>query len=683
MSKATRILLVDDEPDILTAFSFLLRHEGYEVWTATSGAQALQLTREMRPDVVLLDVMLTDISGLKICKQIKADPGLIDVFVILISGMASSPEEKADGLAGGADDYLSKPVNFDEFRARVRTIVRLRDTTAALRASEQHYRRLLEILPEAVGLIEPQGRLLTVNPQAAALLGYADMAELLQKRPVELVSPEDLANVPAPVTEVLETGIVRDVPCTLVRKDGSRFPAEVTGALLKDQSGVSRNFVVVVRDVTQRKRAAEILRASEERFRQLAENINDVFWIADPATNRLIYVSRGYEKIWGRSCESLLDSSPGWIETVHPDDRERVRKAVHEKQAAGTYDEVYRITRLDGSERWIQDRAFPVRDDSGTVYRLVGIAEDITKRKQAEEAVREAETRYRTIFEHATEGIFRATPDGRFLTANPALAKMLAYKSAAELIRDTHIAPELLAELKRRLEAHKLGGEFEVECARKDGLKVWLRVNGRAVKDNRGGVRYYDCTSQDITARKQAEAELRQLPGRIIEAGEAERLRVAHELHDGVNQTIASAKMRLRKVQAAVANQSPAAREILLRCEKLLVQALEENRRIAHNLHPSDLDKLGLAAACRALCHELHARTNLKVTCSVGRLTSRLSLTTELNLFRIVQEAFNNIEKHAEAKNVQVRLGVSGDEITLRIKDDGRGFDLARVKVNK
>ena len=154
MNKTTSILIVDDEPAILDVYSAILRIEGYEVWQAATGQTGLQTVRERRPDLVLLDVMLPDCNGMDVCRQIKSDAALADVFVVLASGTAISAASKVDGLGLGADDYLSKPLEMSEFLARVRTMVRLRNTTAALRASEQRHRRLVEILPEAVGLIE-------------------------------------------------------------------------------------------------------------------------------------------------------------------------------------------------------------------------------------------------------------------------------------------------------------------------------------------------------------------------------------------------------------------------------------------------------------------------------------------------------------------------------------------------
>jgi len=136
-------------------------------------------------------------------------------------------------------------------------------------------------------------------------------------------------------------------------------------------------------DIAARERTADSLRESEERFRQLAENIQEVFWITDPGKTRMFYVSPAYERIWGRTCQSLLDNPGTWLEAIHPDERERVRAALP-RQAAGTYDETYRILRPDGGQRWIHDRAYPVAGPDGSIYRIVGTAEDVTERKKLE-----------------------------------------------------------------------------------------------------------------------------------------------------------------------------------------------------------------------------------------------------------------------------------------------------------
>ncbi|WP_245894342.1 hybrid sensor histidine kinase/response regulator [Chamaesiphon polymorphus] len=138
--------------------------------------------------------------------------------------------------------------------------------------------------------------------------------------------------------------------------------------------------------------AEQALRESEERFRQLAENITEsVFWIFDPTTPEMLYVSPAYERIWGRSGAGLSANFMEWIEAIHPEDRHRIHTSFLEHSLAGNYDREYRIVRPDGSIRWIRDRGFPIQDREGVPYRVVGIAEDITERKLTEAALRRTE----------------------------------------------------------------------------------------------------------------------------------------------------------------------------------------------------------------------------------------------------------------------------------------------------
>ena len=140
-----------------------------------------------------------------------------------------------------------------------------------------------------------------------------------------------------------------------------------------------------------RRRAEDSLKESEARFRQLAENIDEVFWLTDTRKGVTLYINPAYEKIWGRTRESLYRNPAGWLEAVHPEDRERIREAAATRQAKGAYDETYRIVRPDGTIRWIRDRACPVHEESGEVYRVVGTAEDITEQRSLEERYRQAQ----------------------------------------------------------------------------------------------------------------------------------------------------------------------------------------------------------------------------------------------------------------------------------------------------
>jgi len=179
------------------------------------------------------------------------------------------------------------------------------------------------------------------------------------------------------------------------------------------------------------KKEQQKLQQSEEQFRQLAENINAVFWVSMPDKNVLLYVSPMFERIWGIDKKELYDNPKLWVEAIHEEDRDRMKAAI-EKQAKGKHEETYRIIRRDGGLRWIHGRAFPLLDENENVYRIVGIAEDITSQKQTEEELRRSETKYRSMMESITDQLYICSPESKVEYMNPAMIKRLGRDATGE-----------------------------------------------------------------------------------------------------------------------------------------------------------------------------------------------------------------------------------------------------------
>ncbi len=168
-------------------------------------------------------------------------------------------------------------------------------------------------------------------------------------------------------------------------KGGALISVDCTFSPLRGADGSVTRIVGFGVDVTERRRAEMSLRSSEERFRQLAENIPEIFWIANIGTGAIEYISPTYESVWGRSCRDLYARPLEWIEAIHPDDRDRVEQAFSKGLLSGLFDHEYRVVRPDGQVRWINDRGFPVVDHQGKSYRMIGVATDITERKKLAE----------------------------------------------------------------------------------------------------------------------------------------------------------------------------------------------------------------------------------------------------------------------------------------------------------
>lgn len=230
------------------------------------------------------------------------------------------------------------------------------------------------------------------------------------------------------------------------------------------------------------------------------------------------FVSDGCLALTGYQPRDLLFNAAISYENItHPDDRSRVRDTINDCLAAKRRFELeYRIVRADGAVRWVWERGVGIYNADGGLDALEGFVQDVTARKEADQALLEAERRYRSIFENAIEGVFQSTPDGAYLAVNPALARIYGYKSPEDLIvslRD--IRHQLYVEPERRTEFMKLMAEFgsvsnfESRVYRRDGEIIWISENARAVHDDANALVFYEGTVEAITERKLYEAEIR------------------------------------------------------------------------------------------------------------------------------------------------------------------------------
>ncbi len=253
----------------------------------------------------------------------------------------------------------------------------------ALRESENKFRDLAE--KSLIGVYLVQDNVFKyVNARLAELNGYAVEDLIDKKGPKDLVFPEDWPMVEEHTRKRLSGGVESlHFEFRGITKDNRIINVEVYGSrtIYKGRPAV----VGTMLDITDRKRAEEKLRESEERFRQLAENIREVFYVSEKGSFR--YVSPAYMEIWGRTPHHLYQDPQFFMDTVHPEDKEDVRGS-WEKKVRVEVEQVYRIVRPDGSIRWIKDRSFPIYDDSGETLRVVGIAADITDLKLGEERLK-------------------------------------------------------------------------------------------------------------------------------------------------------------------------------------------------------------------------------------------------------------------------------------------------------
>ncbi len=287
------------------------------------------------------------------------------------------------------------------------------------------------------------------------------------------------------------------------------------------------------------------------------------------------------------------------------------------------------------------------------------------ERRSAEEALRNAEQKYRGIFENAVEGIFQTTPDGRFIAANPAMAKMLGYESSLELIthrvdieRQHYVEPERRAEFQRLIEERGMVERFELQVYRKDGSKIWTSENVRIVYDENGMPLHYEGTVEDITGRKRAEEAQNQLLLRVVTAQEEEQ----------------ALMLGLKSLEKHCISDTSAKR--LDELQHLANQLAQEVRTLATQLRPPALDDLGLHTALSNYVEEWSKRSRITADlhCN-GLINQRLPAIIETTVYRIVQEALTNVLKHAQAQTVSIIVEYRGNRVRAIMEDDGCGFE--------
>ncbi|MBI2514546.1 MAG: PAS domain S-box protein [Opitutae bacterium] len=332
-------------------------------------AQVAQITRDgmfYASAAIAVGILLAALMGTSLTVRLRQMRRVSEAV------SAGRREARVPNLGGDEIGTLAKDFNL--------MLDRLAERDAEIRLKSA----ALDAAVNSVVITDRDGCAQWANPAFTAMTGYSreevighDLGELVR-------SGRQNAEFYRQMWETILAGRTWSGELVNRRKDGSLFSEEMTIAPLITERGEITHFIAIKQDISSRRANEEALRASEERFRQVVETITQVFWVTDAQRTRMLYISPGYEKIWGRPREALYRSIKIWMDAIHPDDRGRFTDLAA-LQRRGAYDETFRIVRPDGSERWIRSRAFPVRGADGEVNRIVGVAEDVTDAKRIEE----------------------------------------------------------------------------------------------------------------------------------------------------------------------------------------------------------------------------------------------------------------------------------------------------------
>jgi len=525
MGDPARILLIGDNHGLLDPVAHRLRTAGFEVSEAESGLDGLRLAHDGRPDLVLLDLVLPDIDAVQVCQRIKESEPLLGPFVVVLSNAGSSSERRAQALEAGAEGCMLLPVSERELLAHVGAVIRLQHMQKALRESEERFRLLAENATDVVWMTDLELNPIYVTPSVERLRGYT-AEEALEQSMEDTLTPESWQRAHKAFEEgwALETSEDRDptrvrtLELEYRRKDGSTVWAESKMSYLRDQNRIPIAIVGVTRDISARKRAEDALRRERDLLDRVMETSPVGITLID-RQGQIIFANAQAEHVLGLSRDEIVQrayNAPEWRITDYeggtfPDEQLPFRRVMDTGQVV--MDVRHAIEWPDGRRSLLSINAAPLVNDMGEIEGIVAALEDVTEQVQADEAMRQSERKFRSIFEAMPVGMYmyRLEEGERLVLTdhNPAAKEILGIEGSELQGRTFEVAfPEVrgkeVAKLFRRLAGE--GGiwhveEFDYEDERFSGIFDVLAF--QTTPDN------VVVAFQDITERKQAAEALR------------------------------------------------------------------------------------------------------------------------------------------------------------------------------
>jgi len=399
---------------------------------------------------------------------------------------------------------------------RKSTHVTSRGTTDSKLADARlrEYEKLVENLEEKIVVVDRDYRYLLAN---RAFLKYHGMQreQVVGRTAAEILDPDVFDRVVKPKLEECFQGKVVRYELTYSYPEIGERVLAISYFPIEGPAGVDR-VACISRDITEQKQAEELFWQRERQLANAQHLAHVGSWSWELKSNTLTWSDELY-RIFGVQPNDFTPSFEEFLSRLHPQDRDSIAQSLKDcltnRKPFSHYE---RILLNNGEVRVLHSSGNVVCDEQGQPLRMFGACQDITEQHRVAEALSKAEQKYRDIFENADEGIFQSTPEGHYIAANPALARMHGFDSPEELIQSrtdisqqTYVDPERRREFKRLVEEQGTVRGFELQAFRKDGSRIWTSVNARAVRDEQGRILYYEGTAQDISERKQVETALR------------------------------------------------------------------------------------------------------------------------------------------------------------------------------
>lgn len=509
-----KILIVEDDPGLQNLILRTLKKDHYDVSAVSTGKEALASLKEDTAYLMLLDQKLPDMQGRDVIHQLNEND--LKVPFIVMTGQGDE-RVAVEMMKLGAMEYLIKDMDFLEILPSiVMKCLKLIDSEEkitqiemALKDSESRFRQIFE-QTDAIAVQGYNEELDVIFwNKASELLYKYSQEEALGKKLYDLIIPENMKEEVKLLTQkwIKDSIPIPSSELTLLKADASYVQVFSNHILLKNINGKAELYCVDI-DLTQQKKYLNELIESESKFRQITENMGDVFWLRSLDNSQMYYINKAYEQIWGLPCESIYERPQSFMDRIHPQDIEEVKRAISSLSEKGKFDIQYRIIMDDQSIKWIHSKTFPVIDQNGTITAYTGIATDITQRKKAEEQVKKLSQ----AIEQSPSIVMITDLNGKIEYINPKFSEITGY-SSNEVLGKT---PDFLnfdndfneEEIWNQIRLQKIWkGEFHNK--KKNGEGYWELASVSPIFDENNQVINYIKVAEDITQRKNDEDEIK------------------------------------------------------------------------------------------------------------------------------------------------------------------------------
>ncbi|KAK6033561.1 PAS domain S-box protein [Ostertagia ostertagi] len=459
------------------------------------------------------------------------------------------------------------------------------------------------------------------------------------------------------------------------------------------EEGRLRKAMGVVQDITEQKKAEEVLRQSEARYRKAQSQGKLGHWELD-IVNKVFFLSDEIYGIYDLAPRGVAEGYDAFLNIIHPDDKQNFITELNEVlNGHKSMDIIHRIVRKDGSIQFIHEIAELERSESGQPLRLTGMAQDITEQKIADEKLRRSEHKYRLLFENNPMPMWMSSiPELNIIDVNQSALRQYGY-TREEFLRLNSMDLRLLEDedvFLKEINTASSGQPSTMQWRhkKKDGSVIYVEIFNYQIMYE--GKPVWLGLSIDITEKTRAEAllkksyeDVRQLASHLQDVREEERAHMAREIHDELGQQLTGLKMDISWLSRKKDLDGPQRDQKLKEILTFLDGTVNTVRKLSAELRPSILDDLGLVEALEWWSTEFEKRSG--VPCSFQPPVSDVQVPSAIaiGLFRIFQESLTNVARHANATNVVSQLECANGRLILKIADNGRGFDSSNTSQKK